>query len=1022
MLQRCRPAPAGVGRAGALAASTCAVCDTGRRVTARSSSDDSNPGAATEAGSPADVLAVGATLAGVPPPPSSPRSPAPSKGVGLAPGEHVGRYVIEQHVGTGGMGEVYAAHDPQLDRRVAIKVLRPVHRAAVSAARLLREAQALARLDHPNVVAIHDVGEAEGRVFLAMQFVEGHTLGEFVTTQRPPWQDIVALYVAAGRGLAAAHAAGLIHRDFKPSNVLVDRAGVARVTDFGVARAAGDDSEVSRPLEPIGPAVPATESGLTPLTSDMTEAGAVIGTPAFMAPEQHAGQRGTARSDQFGFCASMWQSLFGRHPFVPLDHGPVGSAIEYIAFISEGVLVPPPAGHPVPRRIVAALTRGLARQPEARWSTMTALLEALDLPTSSTRTVVVGLSTVAALGVGAALWLGLTGGGARGPAARCEQQAGDRLAPAWGPVRATAIELRFRASGRPHAESAAAQVRADLDRYAVDWRAQAVAVCAAGAGPVPLDATIAPVIRNREACLANALAGLAGTAAMLADDPDPAVVDKAAAVVDGLPTLPTCAKAEVMAVREAPPTGVALQLAPLQARLARLRARLAVGKVREVAAELPGFRRDVEAVAWPPLEVGLLLLEGTVALRDLRAERAPYLAAARLATMHGLRDEAASAWARLVEVEGLRGSLDAVESYHQIAAVTAAATRDPAAVLREQIGYGRSLLLRGRGAQAQEVCTAALAEARAADLEPTLAATARDCVMECAVRAGRYAEAEATATEAMADLIARAGEDHPAIADYLGVVAWAREVQGRPEEARAAQLRSLAIRERAFGPRHVRVAESLVDLAGNEADVQVRRSQLERALAIVSDPAQASSRGPRIAIRAHTTLAELAVEAGDLAAMQRHFEEALALEAAQTGPGSLESGFLRIGYGQYLSEVDVERSLAVLREAEDILTALGDPRVAVARSARAGMLVKARRWAEALPLLERTAPALPLDGEPLNLGLVYWNLARARAATGADRAQIRTAAATARGHLVRAGESGAELLVEVDALLAKISR
>ncbi|HVV82945.1 MAG TPA: serine/threonine-protein kinase, partial [Kofleriaceae bacterium] len=368
-----------------------------------------------------DLAAAHQTIAGVPPPPA----PPPPHGTGaakqlgvLVAGDQVGRYVIERQVGAGGMGEVYAARDPQLDRRVAIKVLRPVHRAAASAARLLREAQALARLDHPNVVAIHDVGEADGRVFLAMHFVEGATLGEHVLALRPTWAQIVALYLAAGRGLAAAHAAGLIHRDFKPSNVLVDRAGVARVTDFGVARAAGDDgADASGPLRPGERAAavdPAT--GHTPLTAEMTEVGAMIGTPAYMAPEQHAGQRASARSDQFAFCASMWQSLFGRHPFVPADHGPIVSSIEYIALVGEGPLVPPPAGHEVPRRIVAALTRGLARRPDARWPTMSALLAALDEQPASARPTVVVLSAVAALGVGAALWLGLARKGHADPA------------------------------------------------------------------------------------------------------------------------------------------------------------------------------------------------------------------------------------------------------------------------------------------------------------------------------------------------------------------------------------------------------------------------------------------------------------------------------------------------------------------------------------------------------------------------------------------------------------------------------
>jgi hypothetical protein len=320
---------------------------------------------------------------------------------GLRPGTVVGRFVVERKVGAGGMGEVYAAYDPHLDRRVAIKILQAGARGADAATRLVREAQALAKLAHPNVVAVHEVGETAGGVFLAMQFVEGTTLGEHLARERPRWDEVVRLYVEAGRGLAAAHAAGLIHRDVKPSNVLIDRAGRVAVTDFGVARAA-DEVGPEAAMVPAARSVHAT--GPTALSTDVTQAGAVIGTPAYMAPEQHAGRRATAASDQFGFCVALWQGLFGAHPYVPVGHGDVTSPFEYMAFIGEGALVPPPAGAKVPRRIVRALVRGLARDPSARWPTMEALLSALE-PRAPYRGAVIALSAVAALGVGAAVWL-----------------------------------------------------------------------------------------------------------------------------------------------------------------------------------------------------------------------------------------------------------------------------------------------------------------------------------------------------------------------------------------------------------------------------------------------------------------------------------------------------------------------------------------------------------------------------------------------------------------------------------------
>ena len=979
------------------------------------SNDDSPLGFA-----PTVAPASNATLAGVPPPPSRMPVVAMAQATpGLIAGDRVGRYVIEQQVGAGGMGEVYAAHDPQLDRRVAIKVLRPLHRAAASAARLLREAQALAKLDHPNVVAIHDVGEADGRVFLAMQFVEGTTLGEHVAAARPPWTQIVALYLAAGRGLAAAHAAGLIHRDFKPSNVLVDRAGVARVTDFGVARAAGDDAvESSGPLVATTRPAAATDGGQTPLNTDMTELGAVIGTPAFMAPEQHAGQRGTARSDQFAFCASLWQSLFGQHPFVPLGHGPVGSSIEYIAFISEGVLVPPPAGHPVPRRIVGALTRGLARRADDRWPTMTALLAALDEQPASTRPTVVVLSTMAALGTGAALWLGIADAGGADPAARCRADADRRLADAWGPLRAATLELRFGASGRPYGAASAILARTGLDRYAADWRTQAVTVCTALTGQARVDPTLLPVVRNREDCLARGLDGLAATAALLGTSTDPELVDSATAVVGGLPPLANCADPERMATLAAPPLAIAVQAAPLFGRVATLKVKLIAGLYRQVEADLPALRRDIDAVGWAPLQVQGLLLEGDLHLADIRPQREPLLAAARLAMTTGLRDEAAGAWTAMVQTEGLIGTTAAVDAYHQVAAAAAAASRDPRRVLRERVQYGRALLRRGLGSRAEEVCAAALADARATpDTEPRDLAGARDCVLECAVRAGHYLQARQLAEEAMADPALVIDAQHPAIADYLEVEAWAYRVAGQPDLARAALTRGLGLRERAFGPRHARVAESLADLADVEPDPARKTELLERALAIAEDPAAAGPRATKVATTVHAALAERAADADDPAGMQRHFERAIAIQAADSGARSLEVGFLLLGYGQYLSPIDLDRALATLRDGEAIIGEHGDPRVAIARGARAHILARAGRWAEALPVLEQIVPTLPPDSEPFNLGLTRWNLARALIATGGDRNRARATALAARADFVRAGAHGTGQVTAIDAWL-----
>ena len=228
---------------------------------------------------------------------ASPTAPAARQEERRA-GDRVDRYVIEARLGAGGMGVVYAAHDPELGRKVAIKLVR----AGADDERLRREAQALARLAHPNVVAVHDVGTCDGQVFIAMALVEGQNLRRWLATPRPV-DAILRHLVAAGRGLAAAHAAGLIHRDLKPDNIFVSATGETLVGDFGLARdaaaPAADDAPLTAP----------------PLASpDLTLTGTVLGTPAYMAPEQATGAA-TRASDQFSFCVTAWEALHGARPF-----------------------------------------------------------------------------------------------------------------------------------------------------------------------------------------------------------------------------------------------------------------------------------------------------------------------------------------------------------------------------------------------------------------------------------------------------------------------------------------------------------------------------------------------------------------------------------------------------------------------------------------------------------------------------------------------------------------------------------
>ncbi len=310
--------------------------------------------------------------------------------------EMLGRYRVLGVLGAGGMGVVLRARDDALDRVVALKLVRGevAVETPESRARILREAQAMARLSHPNVVQIHDVGEVDGQVFVAMEYVRGQTLGEWIDALAPsltPEQRrrvILEHFVAAGRGLAAAHGAGLVHRDFKPANVLVGEDGRVRVTDFGLARSAGEApaSEAS------------TDAGW--LHESMTRTGAVVGTPAYMSPQQIVGEAIDARSDVFSFTVALYEALHGVRPF----RG--AGAVELRESMLRGQV---DAGDPtrVPPWMRAVLLRGLAFEPGARYPTMDALLEALsedpELRRRRRRRIALGLVVAAAVVVVLAL-------------------------------------------------------------------------------------------------------------------------------------------------------------------------------------------------------------------------------------------------------------------------------------------------------------------------------------------------------------------------------------------------------------------------------------------------------------------------------------------------------------------------------------------------------------------------------------------------------------------------------------------
>lgn len=460
-------------------------------------------------------------------------------------GSRLGRYVILYRLGSGGMGVVFAAYDPELDRKVALKLVRLETGSPAAREALRREAQAMARLSHPNIVAVHDVG-GEGRdVFLAMDLIDGVTLDEWQKLETRSWRDVLRLFVQAGRGLAAAHAAGVVHGDFSPRNVLVTAEETALIADFGLARALG------------GPdAGPADE--------------AVRGTPAYLAPERLLGVAVDPRSDQFSFCAALYRALYGTVPF------PADAPELYVERVGRGALEPPRDGRRVPRRLLALLRRGLDARPENRFTTMPELLGRLEAAARRPRVwrFAAAVPLVIA-GIAGSVLLG-----------RQDQASPpDRLAGVWSEAQRQSVRRALLRLDPAAGAQAAARLDSEIEAYAARWRAidedghrAAIGDSGDGRGGTGL-------VRDRQRlCLDARRAELRALISRLETWQDRSL-EPAVRAVQGLSDLGSCADVRVLRDLKTPPPDARIRRAmvPLQERLEEQFTLLETGGVPDLA-------------------------------------------------------------------------------------------------------------------------------------------------------------------------------------------------------------------------------------------------------------------------------------------------------------------------------------------------------------------------------------------------------------------------------------------------------
>jgi tetratricopeptide (TPR) repeat protein len=495
-------------------------------------------------------------------------SPARDSRRDLAAGDRVGRYLIVARVGSGGMGVVYAAYDPQLDRKIALKLLRD---GGGDDQRLAREAQTMARLDHVNVVPVYDTGvHADGRRFVAMAFIAGTTLRAWLREPRT-WRAIRDTFVAAGNGLAAAHAAGIIHRDFKPDNVLVDERGHVRVGDFGLARAAPTSAPPDQPL--------ATTT-------------AIAGTPAYMAPEQLGGQVVDVRADVFAFCVALWEALYGELPFTGKTLGERAQAIE------RGELHD--SSRAVPRWLRAAVASGLAARAEARPSSMTSLLDRLRDPARARW--LARAAIVVLVGVG---WTFARRGVGPAPCS----DAANHLGGVWDDA------TRARMHAALPAGAVVATVERELDRYRGDWISAHQAACRATRIAGEQSET---VLDQRMRCLDDRRQRLSGLVDTLLATPK---VDRAVQAVAELEPIAACSELVRVAEGPKPPSpSLAPAVAELEHRAARITARIDLGDLTGAKTDAEALVRDAERVGYGPTRARAhILVARTLHIADPKA-------------------------------------------------------------------------------------------------------------------------------------------------------------------------------------------------------------------------------------------------------------------------------------------------------------------------------------------------------------------------------------------------------------------
>ena len=740
----------------------------------------------------------------------------------LERGTRIERYILLKPLGQGGMGVVYAAYDPDLDRKVALKLLRPDKRTPdgnTERAWMLREAQAMARISHPNVISVYDTGTFSSQVFVAMEFIQGRTLSTWLRKEKHTWQENLRVFLDAGRGLIAAHKAGLVHRDFKPSNVLVGEGGRVCVLDFGLAWLAQLAEAEERALTGDDEALP--ERGSEPVALELPDSDLLMGTPQYMSPEQYLGTNVDARADQFSFCAALYWALYRKRPFEPRQvarsavessRGTARTDDSWRKLPHTNAAQEPPADSKVPVWVRRAVMRGLSLHPDDRFPSMEALLEALSQQQRQENKrgafVAAGALALASLGVGGYVY----------QQSRVCAGAGELVASVWGPQMHQKLETVFTATGKPFAKETALKVAGVLDGYAAQWAGMHTEACEATR--VRGEQT-EELLSMRMVCLERRRQDLSAVASQLTDA-DGKVVERAVEAAAALPSLQPCQ--DIVSLAEQPPLPADPKLRAtieqLGGRVAEVKALHDAGRYKAGVELARKIEPEVMAASYVPLQAELRYHLGWLLQQSGEPEEGIRQLEKAFDTAESSRSDRIrlEALSKLIFVLVNNGRAAEAERWGVLGDAILRRLGGEAPLAIDLKGNQAYVALQsGRYQQAKESFEKAQ-ELVAATLPPDHPKRAKVShgLGLAALKLGDFPSAISLLSQSLQQTEAAKGARHPEVATRHAMLASAYRESGNLEKALEHVQQALAVRRETQGPEHPAVAGTLDELGTSQ--------------------------------------------------------------------------------------------------------------------------------------------------------------------------------------------------------------